>query len=95
MTAVLCKIDLHLPAIHSLKEKRSVLKKLMARIQGQFSVVVAEVGYHDLLQRAELGFCYVGSDSKFLNSLVDKTLAFVDQLSLGEVVSTNRESVQL
>ena len=67
MTAVICKVDLYLASIHSLKAKRSLLRKLISRTQQKFSVVINEVGCHDLLQRAELGFSYVGNDGVLLN----------------------------
>ena len=54
--------DLHLPACHSLKEKRSVLKPLTSAMRRTLNVSVAETGQQDLWQRAEIACAAVGSD---------------------------------
>jgi len=95
LLAVICKVDIHLPAVGSLKAKRSLIRKIKARTENHFSVVMAEVGVQDLLQRTELGFAYVGSDAVMLNSLVDKTISFIDELGFGETLGAVRETIQL
>lgn len=68
--------DLHLPACHSLKEKRSVLKPLTAALRRTLNVSVAETGQQDLWQRAEIACVAVGS----ARSVVDETLRAADRL---------------
>jgi len=65
-------VDLHLPANHSLKEKRMVLKSLKDRLHHQFNVSVAEVDGHELWQRAGLGVASVGTDQRYLNGQLSK-----------------------
>jgi len=50
-----CEITLHLPESHSLKDKRQVIKSVMARVRNQFEVAIAEVEDQDLWQSAKLG----------------------------------------
>jgi len=95
MVAVLCKVDVHLPAVHSLKAKRSLINKIKTRTQNKFSVMIAEVGAHDLLQRTSLGFAFVGSDATHLHHLADETVRFMDDLGLGETLGVEREMVRL
>ena len=40
------KIKLHAPWVHSLKEKRMVVKSLLSKMRNKFNVAVAEVGEH-------------------------------------------------
>ena len=47
-------LSFHLPDCHSLKEKRSVIKPMLARLQREFNLSVIEAGYHDLWQSAQL-----------------------------------------
>lgn len=49
------EFDLLFGDIHSLKEKRSVLRPLMAEIRKHFDVSVAEVDLQDLHRRAVVG----------------------------------------
>lgn len=53
--------ELHLPASRSLKDKRRVVKSLVDRIHQKFRVSVAETGFQDLHQRAEIAMAVVSS----------------------------------
>jgi uncharacterized protein len=68
--------DLHLPACHSLKEKRSVLKPLITALRRTLNVSVAETGQQDLWQRAEIACAVVGT----ARSVVDETLRAADRM---------------
>ncbi len=68
--------DLHLPACHSLKEKRGVLKPLTAGLRRTLNVSVAETGHQDLWQRAEIACAAVGS----ARTVVEETLRAADKL---------------
>jgi uncharacterized protein len=51
--------ELHLPASRSLKDKRRVVKSLIDRVHQRFRVSIAETGFHDLHQRAEIAMAVV------------------------------------
>lgn len=71
-------IDLHLPGCRSLKEKRGQLKKLIARLQRDFNVSVAEVEKHDLHQSARIGVAIVSNDRAFANRVLSKVVELVE-----------------
>ena len=54
MLVALCRFDLRIPGCSSLKEKRHVLKTLIASLRSKFNVSVAEVDHHELWQRTTL-----------------------------------------
>ncbi len=68
--------ELHLPACHSLKEKRSVLKPLTSGLRRTLNVSVAETDHQDIWQRAEIVCAAVGS----ARSVVDEILRAADRL---------------
>lgn len=70
----------------SLKDKRSVVKRVIHRCQDNFNVAAAEVDLNDVLQTAVLGFTTVGNDVQFIQSVLDKLVNFVERLELAEVV---------
>ncbi len=51
--------ELHLPASRSLKDKRRVVKSLIDRVHQRYRISVAETGFHDLHQRAEIAVAAV------------------------------------
>lgn len=71
MNAAVCKIKIHLPDNHSLKDKRQIIKSVISRIRNQFNVSIAEVEDQDLWQLATIGISCVG------NSHIDETIANV------------------
>lgn len=66
------EIRLVIRGAHSLKEKRRVIKSLKEQIRSRFAVAVAEVEYQDSWQRAVLGVAAVGTDGRFLTSVLSK-----------------------
>ncbi len=65
-----CWIDLRIPGVRSLKEKRRVIKSLKERLHGNFNVSVAEVGALDIWQRAEIGLACVSNDRAFIDRMI-------------------------
>ena len=43
MPIVFCSLEIHLPHSHSLKEKRSVLRKVVDRLRSRFNFSVSEI----------------------------------------------------
>ena len=76
MIVAIATWDLHFPACHSLKEKRSVLKPLTSALRRTLNLSVAETGQQDLWQRAEIACAVVGSD----RTVVDETLRAADRM---------------
>ncbi len=59
---------------HSLKDKRQVLKSIKDRVSNKFNVSVAEVDNQDEWQQATLGVAMVGTDTRFVNSVLSKLI---------------------
>lgn len=63
---------LHLPQTHSLKEKRSILKRLIHRLRTQYNCAVGETEFQDVWQTAELAIVTVYAQKAQVESLLDK-----------------------
>lgn len=83
-------LDFHLPGSRSLKEKRSVLRPMLERLQRRFDVSVAEVSHQDLWQRATLGVAAVSGSSPVLTQLLDDVERFVWAQPDIEVIDVRR-----
>ncbi|MCB7069078.1 DUF503 family protein [Caldibacillus sp. 210928-DFI.2.22] len=62
----------------SLKEKRSVLKKIIARIQNRYNIAIAEVDHQNVWQRTKLVLVTVGSSRTVAEQELQKGLALID-----------------
>ena len=70
-------VDLLLGDVHSLKEKRAVVRPIVAELTRRFSVSAAEVGDQDLHRRALIGVAVVGSDPAHCREVLDSCERFV------------------
>jgi len=76
MIVGLLKIHIHLHAIDSLKQKRSIVKSLVGRLKSRFNFSVAEVEAHDSRQLAVIGCAVVGNDTAFIHQQMDTVVKF-------------------
>jgi uncharacterized protein YlxP (DUF503 family) len=93
MVVGVCHITFIIHDNRSLKGKRQVLKSITERVKNRFNVSVAEVGSHDVWQRAEIGVCAMGNDRAFINSVLDKVIDFIEDLHLAEITDCNIELI--
>jgi uncharacterized protein YlxP (DUF503 family) len=65
------ELDLLLGDIHSLKEKRSVVRPIVAELRRRFDVAAAEAGHLDLHRRALVGAAVVAADPAHCREVLD------------------------
>jgi len=82
---IICVMELEcfFPDVHSLKEKRMILRKIKDRIGRRFNVSIAEVGYQDLWQRSVIAIAAVNSDRRLLEQVKDRILDETEQIIPG------------
>ena len=79
-------MDILLGDVHSLKQKRSVVRPLVAEVKRRFpAVAVAETGHHELHRRAEIGVAVVSASAANCGELMDeceRVIAFHPEIEL-------------
>ena len=85
MTVGVLRLTLYLHENHSLKGKRSVLRRIKARVREKFNVSIAECGDHDLWQRAMIGICQVGTDQPFVDGALREVVRFIGDLYVADL----------
>ena len=73
-----CTVQLDLPAVRSLKEKRGILKPLLHQVRREFNVSVAEVDANDLWKSAVLGISCVSSSREYAHGLLSKVVKQIE-----------------
>jgi uncharacterized protein YlxP (DUF503 family) len=87
------QIDLLLGDVHSLKEKRSVVRPVVAELKRRFSVSAAETGHLDLHRRAEVGVAVVAADPAHCRDVLDACERLVADRPEVEVLSARQRLV--
>ena len=95
MVVGVASISLYIQDNHSLKEKRKIVKSVIAKVQQRFNASIAEIDSNDKWQMIGLGISIVGNDRRFVNSSLDKILAYIDSLYLGEMVDSAIEIMNI
>jgi uncharacterized protein YlxP (DUF503 family) len=88
-------VELHIHGSRSLKEKRGVVRSIAQRVRNRFNVSVAEGGGQDRWQQAVLGLSATGSEAAVVRRVLDRALAFIEELHLAEVRYSDVEIVSL
>jgi len=89
---VICEI--HLPAAHSLKEKRRVVRGLIERLHKRFRVSIVETDFHDLHQRAQIALAAVEARPSRLDQLLARALDIAESVDEAVVVRWDVEIVE-
>ena len=84
------RFELHLPHVHSLKEKRAVIRPILDGVRNRYRVASAEVDAQDAWQKAVLGVAAVGGTASFVEEVLDEVDRFVWSFPEVEVVSAER-----
>ena len=84
------EFDVLLGDVHSLKQKRSAIRPIIAELQRRFAVSAAEIGSHDLHRRAGIGLAVVSGDHGHAVDVLDAAERLVAARPEIELLSARR-----
>ena len=84
-------LDVLLGDVRSLKEKRSVLRPIVAELRRRHDVSAAEAGHLDLHRRALIGVAVVAADAQHVQQVLDACERLVASRPEVEVLSAHRQ----
>jgi uncharacterized protein YlxP (DUF503 family) len=85
------EFDILLGDVRSLKEKRSVVRPIVAELQRRFALSAAETGSLDLHRRAGIGVAVVAADRAHLVEVLDAAERLVAARPEIELLSARRD----
>lgn len=83
-------VELRIRGMRSLKEKRRVVKRVIAEIGAPHPIAVAEVGHQDLWQRADLGISVVSESPGQVDRMLTSITRDLERRTEIEVLGTSR-----
>ena len=87
MKIIIMKITLRASWVHSLKEKRMVVKSLVKKLQNTFNVSVSEVENQDIHKNIVIGTSGVCINNKQADSTMENIINFVYENTDAEVIN--------
>ena len=75
----------------SLKEKRAIIKSIKEKAQNRFNITIAEVDYSNDKKRSLIGIACISNDDGIANSIIDKTIDFIENSYPGRIADVSIE----
>ena len=82
---------LHAPWVNSLKDKRMIVKSLVAKLQNKFHVSAAEVDEQDIHHIIVIGVAAIVPNNALADSIMDEICGFVENNTEAEILDETRE----
>ncbi|EPB9413627.1 DUF503 domain-containing protein [Clostridium perfringens] len=86
------KVTLRASWVHSLKEKRMVVKSIVQRLKNKFNVSVGEVHEQDIHQIIVIGISAVCGDQKQVDSTLENLIDFVEENTDAEIINIESDN---
>ena len=86
------KITLRASWVHSLKDKRMVVKSIVQRLKNKFNVSVGEVHEQDIHQIIVIGISAVCGDQKQVDSTLENLIDFVEENTDAEIINIESDN---
>ncbi|WP_411680928.1 DUF503 domain-containing protein [Clostridium thailandense] len=64
--------------VHSLKEKRMIVKSIIDKTKNKFNVSIAEIEDQDLHQSIVIGIACVSTDKRHADSIIQNVINFIE-----------------
>ena len=91
MKILVIKIDLRAPYVHSLKEKRMIVKSITEKARHKFNISIAEVEQQDRHKLIAIGFACVTNEVNHANSIIDNVINFIEKSTDAVILDTVME----
>jgi uncharacterized protein YlxP (DUF503 family) len=89
------RLGLHIPEARSLKTKRSHTRSLVERLRSRHQVMVLEIDYQDLHQRADFAICAVSTDVVDVEARLQRVSDTIDRNWSGYILDWEVEILQV
>lgn len=82
---------LHAPWVNSLKDKRMIVKSLVAKLQNKFHVSAAEIDEQDIHHIIVIGVAVIVPNNALADSIMDEITDFIEDNTEAEILGETRE----
>lgn len=91
MKVIAVTLLFRLHEVFSLKDKRSIKKKLMDRLKNKFNIAVSETAHMDDINLLEISFCAVSNDYTQLEKVHSSVMNFIESTFMLELIREEKE----
>lgn len=92
MNIFLMNITLRASWVHSLKEKRMVVKSIVNKLKNKFNISVSEVAEQDIHQTIVIGVVGIGGTTAQVDSTMEHIINFIEDNTDAEIIGIEKET---
>jgi uncharacterized protein YlxP (DUF503 family) len=85
MIVSLIKIEMHASWVHSLKEKRMIVKSICEKLRNKFNVSVIECEAQDIHQTIVIGISFLSADHAQADRIKETLITFIESQTDAEI----------
>jgi len=87
------RLTFYAPHVHSLKEKRQLVKSLVDKTRHKFNVAIAEVADQDVHQTLSIGIAVVSSTHSHAEKMLHEIIRYMEEHAGVDMVGVETESL--
>ena len=87
MRVIVMKVSLKADWAHSLKEKRMVVKSIIAKLQNKFNISVGEIENQDIHNLITIGIAGIALDAKVCDSTIENIINYIEEITDAEIIN--------
>ena len=95
MNILFMKVTLRASWVHSLKEKRMIVKSIIQKLKNKFNISVSEAYEQDVHKTIVIGIAGMCSNSAQSDSTMEKIITFIENNTDAEVIDIQREDIRV
>lgn len=91
MKVFVMKVELRACWVHSLKEKRMVVKSIIQKLKNKFNISVCEVEEQDIHQKIVIGISGIGGSIGVVDSTIENIITYIENNTDAEILHIERD----
>ena len=93
MNILIMEVTLRASWVHSLKEKRMVVKSIVQKLKNKFNISVAEVEDQDIHNKIVIGIAGICANSAQVDSTMEHIITFIECNTDAEIIDIKKEDI--
>lgn len=94
MGIIFMRITLRASWVHSLKEKRMVVKSIVQKLKNKFNISVCEVDEQDVHKIIVIGIVGLCANSAQCDSSMENIITFIEMNTDAEIINIEKEDIK-
>lgn len=94
MIVLFMEVTLRASWVHSLKEKRMIVKSIIQRLKNKFNISVSEIDEQDIHQTIVIGIVGICANSAQSDSTMENIITFIESNTDAEIIDIQKEDIR-